>query len=287
MEMLKRSPLWLRRVVFRLSRWQADRLLARPINRLRSEWGLTNPVRGILHAWGNSPGLVLGLFPDWYAPKRPDWPPQTVLTRFPLYDETAERPIPPEVEAFLAAGSAPILLTPGSLNAHAREFFEAGLAACAQLSRRAMLVTPFREQLPPQRPATAAHFDFLPFSRAFPRCAAVVHHGGIGTGAQAMAAGIPQLIMAMAHDQPDNAWRLRHLGVADYLYPGQFRPDAVADRLAKLLASDQVAAACRQTRARMADQMPASEVAEILERYASRTTAGTMTGDQKVMEKPG
>jgi UDP:flavonoid glycosyltransferase YjiC (YdhE family) len=270
-EAVKRWPMWLRRVVMWLSHHQVDRILARPVNRLRAEWGLRTRARGILHSWACSPDLVLGLFPEWYAAPQPDWPPQTVLTRFPLYDETAERPVPPEAEAFLTAGPAPILLTPGSLNAHARQFFAAGVEACRLLHRRALLVTAFKEHLPVQLTDGTAHFDFLPFSRVFPRCSAVMHHGGIGTCAQAMSAGVPQLIMAMAHDQPDNAWRTRQLQVGDYLYPGRFHAAEVARRLERLLQSTQVTDACRRTRDRIAGQMPPDAVADLLERFAERT----------------
>ena len=57
----------------------------------------------------------------------------------------------------------------------------------------------------------------MPFSSVFPLCAAVVHHGGIGTCAQALAAGVPQLTMPLAFDQPDNATRLSRLGVARWI----------------------------------------------------------------------
>jgi rhamnosyltransferase subunit B len=46
-----------------------------------------------------------------------------------------------------------------------------------------------------------------------PQVAALVHHGGIGTTAAALAAGIPQLIAPFAFDQFDNAARTVRLGV--------------------------------------------------------------------------
>jgi len=50
-----------------------------------------------------------------------------------------------------------------------------------------------------------------------PHCAAIVHHGGIGTTSQALAAGIPQLIRPMAFDQFDNANRIEKLGCGRWL----------------------------------------------------------------------
>jgi UDP:flavonoid glycosyltransferase YjiC (YdhE family) len=93
----------------------------------------------------------------------------------------------------------------------------------------------------------------------------VVHHGGVGTAAQGLAAGVPQLIMPMAHDQPDQAQRLKRLGVADWLLPKDFQADAVAARLQQLLKAEKTAAACRDMKARMAAQMPAERVADLLQ----------------------
>ncbi|HYG33964.1 MAG TPA: nucleotide disphospho-sugar-binding domain-containing protein, partial [Clostridia bacterium] len=131
-----------------------------------------------------------------------------------------------------------------------------------------VMVTPFRDQLPASLPEGAAHFEFLPFGSAFPRCAAVVHHGGIGTCAQGMAAGVPQLITALAHDQPDNGWRLRQLGVGDYVYAPPIQPRTLEERLRHLLSTSSVMEACRKVQHFMADQMPQEKVAELLEGFA-------------------
>ena len=78
-----------------------------------------------------------------------------------------------------------------------------------------MFLTQYPEQLPARLPNGVRHFNYIPFSTVLPRAAAFVHHGGIGTTAQALAAGVPQLVVPLAHDQPDNAVRIRHLGVGD------------------------------------------------------------------------
>ena len=77
-------------------------------------------------------------------------------------------------------------------------------------------------------PDGVRYFDYVPFSQVLHRSAALVHHGGIGTAAQGLAAGRPQLIMPTTFDQPDNARRLVGLGVARSLRPRAFRGAAVA-----------------------------------------------------------
>jgi UDP:flavonoid glycosyltransferase YjiC (YdhE family) len=61
-----------------------------------------------------------------------------------------------------------------------------------------------------------------------------------------MAAGIPQLVMPMGFDQPDNAVRTRRLGVGEIIPPNRFTPSIVAGALDRLLSSHDVAAACRR-----------------------------------------
>ena len=66
-------------------------------------------------------------------------------------------------------------------------------------------------------PEWAFYAAYAPFSALLPRLSLLIHHGGIGTSAQALAAGIPQTIVPFAHDQFDNAARLRRLGVSSTL----------------------------------------------------------------------
>jgi UDP:flavonoid glycosyltransferase YjiC (YdhE family) len=91
--------------------------------------------------------------------------------------------------------------------------------ACRRLGRRGLLLSRYRDQLPADLPPGVRHFDYVPLSRVLPRAAALVSHGGIGTLSQALAAGIPQLIMPLGFDQFDNAARLGRLGVAATLTP--------------------------------------------------------------------
>jgi UDP:flavonoid glycosyltransferase YjiC (YdhE family) len=238
-------PRWVRRALFWVGyRYFIDPIVAPRTNAFRAELGLP-PARKFLDRWAHSPQCVIGLFPEWFAPPQPDWPPNVTLTGFPLFDERGLAELPAEVETFLADGEPPVVFTPGSAMKHAAGFFAAAVEACERLGRRALLLTRFPEQLPARLPPGVRHFEYVPFSQVFPRAAAVVHHGGIGTLSQALAAGVPQLVMAMAHDQPDNAARARRLGVGRAILPNAFRGPAVAKALAELIGSAEVARRCR------------------------------------------
>jgi len=203
---LKRATFWLADALI------LDRIFAGPVNRFRARFGLA-PIRHMIEDWWHSPLLTVGMFPEWFAAPQPDWPAQIRLTDFPLWDEQGVTPIEPALEEFLAAGERPIVFTPGSAMIHGHDWLRAGAEACAALGRRGVLLTRYPEQLPANLPESVRHFAYAPFSQLLPRCAALVHHGGIGTMSQALAAGIPQLIKPMAHDQFDNAARIERLGV--------------------------------------------------------------------------
>ncbi len=229
-----------------------DRLVAPRINKLRAELGLPS-VKGIMRDWWNSPQRVIGLFPEWFAKPQADWPPQTRLAGFPLYDERGVTALSPELERFLSAGDAPIAFTFGSAMWHAQKLLEQSARACEMLGRRGILLTRHRDQVPAQLPPGVIHVDFAPFSELLPRCAALVHHGGIGTSAQGLAAGVPQLIVPHAHDQPDNAERLVRLGVGRKLEPRQYKAARIAKAMRELLNSPVTAIECRDVAARFID----------------------------------
>lgn len=241
----RRMPRWVNAMQFWAMDAVVDRWMGPNLNAFRAELGLP-PARQILRDWWNSPQRVIGLFPDWFAPPQPDWPSQTRLTGFPLYDERGVTPLSPDLTRFLQEGDAPIAFTFGSAMWHAREILQTSARACALLKRRGILLTRHREQVPTDLPPGVIHVDFAPFSELLPQCCALVHHGGIGTCSQALAAGIPHLVMPHAHDQPDNAARLVRLGVAAKLEPKQFRPARVAQEMERLLGSSEVSRRCKE-----------------------------------------
>ncbi|QEH34846.1 MurG-like transferase [Aquisphaera giovannonii] len=200
---------------------RATRHWAEPIRRLEAELGVT-PVKHHPLVDAHSPGLVLALFSGVLAAKQPDWPPQVAVTGFPFYDRRdGEDPgLPAELARFLDDGPPPIVFTLGMSSANvAGRFFEDSLAAAGSIGMRAVLLGKRHGHVEPADPAKAIWCEYAPFSLLFPRAAMVVHGGGIGTTGLSMRAGRPMLVVPFSHDQPDNADRLRRLGVARVL-PG-------------------------------------------------------------------
>jgi rhamnosyltransferase subunit B len=207
----------------------------KPVDDLRRDVGLP-PGDHPLFEGQFSPYLTLAMFSRALAAPQPDWPPHVDVTGFVFYN--GPEMLDASVDAFLADGPPPVVFTLGTSAVHAAgAFYDESVQAAARLGVRAVLLTGGVAQ---NRPAGAVSNGILVIDRAphqllFPRAAAIVHQGGAGTTGQALRAGRPTLVVPHAHDQPDNAFRVRQLGVARTLSPSRYRARRVARELRALL----------------------------------------------------
>ena len=226
-------------------RWEA------PLHEYRRELGLA-PTREVLLFEGQfSPWGTLALFDAALAARQRDWPARTQVCGMPLYDgPPAEAATLTALRRFLDAGEPPLVFALGSSAVWiAGDYWQAAVQAAQALGRRAILLTG------PETLASLPHdiraFPYLPYSVVFPHAAAVVHQGGIGTLAQALRSGRPQLITPVSFDQPDNAARAAALGVARVLPFRRVSARRLQRHLAALLAEGSYAQAARDARQRL------------------------------------
>ncbi|MCY1031455.1 hypothetical protein OV207_08305 [Corallococcus sp. BB11-1] len=269
------------------SRWIYDKLCAPRIdehfdqlyafiNTFRAEIGL-GPVQHIQSSWFESPQLSLGLWPDWFYPRMAHWSPRMRLPGFVLHETRVDDPLPPDVESFLAAGEPPVVFAAGTFRSGGAEaYFSTSIEICRRLGRRGILLSESRAQVPSVLPDSIATFSYVPMHQLLPRCAALVHHGGIGTAARALQAGLPQFLVTLRFfDQPINAVRLIKLGVADAVHDEDYRADTVAPRLQKLLTHPRVRKACAAQARRMAGPDASGAACDALEELlADRSRSG-------------
>ena len=144
-----------------------------------------------------------------------------------------------ETEAFLAAGDPPLVFTVGSFaTLTAEQFYGEAAETARRLKYRAILLV--GREAEAELKARLGGPDVLvlgyaPHSLLFPRAAANIHHGGIGTTGQALRAGAPQLVTPIFGDQPDNAYRVERLGVGGSLSFHKFTAERAAKALRPLL----------------------------------------------------
>lgn len=248
-------PLPWRKTLWSLAhRWMIDPPALPALNAVRARLGLPPVAHFFAHVM-QAPDASLGLFPDWFGAVQPDWPQPFLSGQFPPPSPPSPSDWTPALRQFLDAGPAPIVFTPGSGHQHAAQFFASAVRAAQALGRRALLVTRHREQLPAVLPEGVLWQSYVSFDALLPEVAAIVHHGGIGTTAAALRAGVPQLVVPFAYDQFDNACRVRRLGVGDIIPAKRLSASRLQAALARLLAAPDVAQRCHA----IARSMQASE----------------------------
>jgi len=213
---------------------------AKPLDQLRHKVGLPpNPYA--LTTGQHSPQGSIALFSPAYAAPQPDWPQNMQATGFLFHDQhTDGGKLPDALTRFLQAGPAPVVFTLGSAAVfRAGTFYEESIAAVIQLKCRAVILTGImaaNEHVKEQPlPDHILVLEYASFSLLFPHAAAVVHHGGIGTTAQALRAGVPTLVVPHAHDQPDNALRVKRTGTGEVLNPSQYKSRHIVKVIKQLL----------------------------------------------------
>jgi sterol 3beta-glucosyltransferase len=174
-----------------------------------------------LHLVGCSPGIMR-------VPS--DLPPSTRITGAWL-DRAPAPALPDAVEAFLADGAPPIVLTFGTMQGADSAALDGALRAMLESGRRVIV----QDGTPVTSPGVL-RIGAVDHRALFPRASLIVHHGGAGTTNAACAAGVPSLVVPHVGDQRYWADRLYRLGVAA-------RPQLVTKLTADGLASAALAAA--------------------------------------------
>jgi UDP:flavonoid glycosyltransferase YjiC (YdhE family) len=262
------QPMWFKRAFFRIADWLViDRALKAPLNQLRATLHLP-PVDRVMYRWLHSPQLVIGFFPEWFAAVQPDWPPHTHLVGFPLWDAGHPHTVAPDVNEYLNAGAPPVIFTPGSATATLHSYFRESVSAARELGMRAMLVTNYPDQVPKELPANVSIFGYLPFSEILPRSAMLVYHGGIGTLAQTVKAGIPHLVVPNGHDQFDNGFRIERLGLGRSIPQTAYRARTVVETIRGMLEDGALRARCRDYSHRIDSHAALTRACELIESLA-------------------
>ena len=215
-----------------------------PYREFRREIGLSENRNPLFE--GKSELLNLAMFSLVLGKPQPDWAKSTLQTGFCFYDGKDDYgAISDDLQQFLDAGEPPIIFTLGSAAVmDARDFFEESACAAKILGRRAVLLYGMFNEPPKIVESGESRVEserqiiaipYAPYSQVFPRSAAVVHQGGVGTTSQVLRAGVPHLFMPYSHDQPDNAARCERLGVAKIISREKYTAETAAKKLRELL----------------------------------------------------
>lgn len=183
-------------------------------------------------------------FSHHVLPRPADWPNNSQVTGYWFFDQPQWDP-PETLSEFLAAGPKPVYIGFGSMvSGNTVAFTQAVLDAVKKSGQRAVLATGWGalDGDEGQQDEQILFLRHAPHDGLFPLMSAAVHHGGAGTTAAAVRAGIPSVIVPFFGDQPFWAQCLNRQGVAP---PAVERKSLTADGLAAALTATQQPAMIR------------------------------------------
>ncbi len=236
-----------------------------PLNAQRRAMGLPK-MKSIFITEARGGLINLALWSPLFRPIIDGDPRGAKITGFPWYDRAKEQEAPSDaIENFLSNGEPPLIFTLGTAAAHtAGRFHQHAARACEILNRRGLFLVGRGHQGPSNMPKGSAAFEYAPFSAVFPRAAVNIHHGGIGTTAQALRAGRPTVVIPMAHDQFDNAARLKRMRVSETVRHAQVTPERLAAAIRRVLENPAVSAAAARLAPLIAQEDGASAAVDVL-----------------------
>jgi sterol 3beta-glucosyltransferase len=232
--------------LFRQIMWQASR----QADRAARQQVLNLPPAPFLGSY-NSP--ILRQYPTLYGfsssviPQPTDWH-NTEVTGYWFLDEAADWTPPATLSQFIASGAPPVYIGFGSMGSrNPAETADLVLAALDRSGQRGILVSGWGGLSQANLPATVYMMESLSHSWLFPRMAAVVHHGGAGTTAAGLRAGVPSIVVPFFGDQLFWGQRVEKLGVGTAPIPrkkltvenlARAIDQAVTDRVMRQRAAD-------------------------------------------------
>jgi vancomycin aglycone glucosyltransferase len=145
-----------------------------------------------------------------------------------------ERPLPPEIEAFLEGGEPPVYFGFGSIRAP-RDLGRVMIQSARALGRRAIVSRGWADLSPVDDGPDCLAIGEVNQQALFERVAAAVHHGGAGTTTAAARAGAPQVVIPQMYDQHYWARRVHHLGIGTAHAAGAPTTDSLTRALEQAL----------------------------------------------------
>jgi sterol 3beta-glucosyltransferase/vancomycin aglycone glucosyltransferase len=245
------------RLAWQLARLVLNRSLKKYPDRLRQKIGLAAARDMIDNVWASGHLTLLAVTPA-LCDRKPDWPIHyQVCGALETRESVAEGCVTQELQSFLAAGSPPVYMTFGSMMAGSdqKQAIELLANAAHAASVRAIIQAPAWDQLGFDCSSRIHFVASAPHSAVFPRCRAVVHHGGAGTSQAALRAGVPSIVVPFTAEQALWGRELRRIGVACTSIPRRrATPARIAAAITQMAQSERMAENARAVGARVAEE---------------------------------
>lgn len=249
-----------------VTRWRREALGLGPA---RDE--LTLRGRPVLRLYGYSSAVV---------PTPADWDPLSVATGYWFLDRPQGWSPPEALVSFLQAGSAPVYIGFGSMPTQdAARTTAIVLEALRRSGQRGVLATGCGGLAATELPPNVFLLDEAPHEWLFPQMAAVVHHGGAGTTAAGLRAGVPTVICPFFGDQPFWGRRVASLGAGPQPIPQRrLSAEALAGAIAAAVGDGQMRARAAALGASLRAEDGVGRAVAAIEAYAGRPATTLAAG---------
>ena len=194
--------------------WQ---IFKKPVNQwLKSNLGLSSRSfwRSPIFSMRKQKVPFLYAYSNYVLPKPRNWRKEDYVTGYWFLDSASDWTPPGNLTNFLNAGSPPVYIGFGSMsNRDPETTTKIAIAALEKTNQRGIISTRWGGINNLDLPNNVFKINSVPHNWLFPQCAAVVHHGGAGTTAAGLKAGVPTVIVPFFSDQPFWGHRIADLGV--------------------------------------------------------------------------
>ena len=183
------------------------------LNRWRLKMGMSRIDDYFQHMHERNDPTIYGFSPS-VLPTPMDWPSNHRVTGYWFLEPASGWQPPRELIQFLKSGPPPVYVGFGSMDIQdSARMTRLVVDALDASGQRGVLASGWGGLQSEALPETIFPIREIPHSWLFPQMAALVHHGGMGTTAAGLRAGIPAVIIPLGGDQPFWADRLQRLGV--------------------------------------------------------------------------
>lgn len=220
-----------------------------------------------------SPLSIVHCYSASVIPPAADWGPSVHQAGYCFLDTAHSFSPEPALEDFLAASPQPFYVGFGSMIArNPQKIAETILSAFANSGQRAILCSGWGNIRQADLPESIYLLEKVPHDWLFPQVAGAIHHGGAGTTAAALKAGIPSIVVSFFADQPMWGKRLEQLGVSPQTHTqSALSSDELAISIQSIVEDTRYRKRAKALQAAMQDEDGVAQVAAVAE---SRLRAG-------------
>ena len=255
-------------------------IVDKPINTLRQQFQV--PPRSNLMWTGNlfSQLAALAISPA-FIPRPTDWPEYIKMTGFCFWDRPTNWQFPDALKAFLNRDKPVVAVTAGTVVSGERalfaSYYQISIESVLACGARVLLINAPENTCSPAQSEEVLQIPFAPFSEVFPACAAVIHHGGIGTTAQCLRAGVPSLVVSGGLDQPFNAAQVAQRKVGLWIPRKRFTTRRAEQALKALLWTPTYAQNAREIQNQVLQEDGAATLCTMAEQVLTDPSASFVT----------